>query len=82
MLRRISINFWKFFLSGNGMTIRTGRYFGRAAVLGAMVGLVTVAFERLIDFGHDFFGVERLSVSHRWALLILPALGAVRELKL
>ena len=59
------------------MTIRTGRYFGRAAALGAMVGLVTVAFLRLIEFGHDFFGVERLAVSHRWALFVLPALGAV-----
>ena len=35
MFRRLSISSWKFFLSGNGMTIRTGRYFGRAAVLGA-----------------------------------------------
>ena len=77
MFRRLSIRSWKLFLSGNGMTIRTGRYFGRAAALGAMVGLVTVAFLRLIEFGHDFFGVERLAVTHRWALFVLPALGAV-----
>ena len=77
MFHRLFINIWKFFLSGNGMTIRTGRYFGRAAALGAMVGLVTVAFERLIDFGHEFFGVEHLAVSHRWVLFLLPAFGAV-----
>ena len=77
MFHRLFINIWKFFLSGNGMTIRTGRYFGRAAALGAMVGLITVAFLRLIEFGHEFFGVEQLAVSHRWALFILPALGAV-----
>ena len=77
MFRKLFINIWKFFLSGNGMTIRTGRYFGRAAALGAMVGLVTVAFMRLIEFAHEFFGVERLAATHRWALLVLPACGAV-----
>ena len=77
MLNKLAINIWKFFLSGNGMTIRTGRYFGRAAALGAMVGLVTVAFLRLIEFGHEFIGVERLAKSHRWALYLLTAIGAV-----
>ena len=77
MFRRLSISSWKFFLSGNGMTIRTGRYFGRAALLGAIVGLLTVAFERMIEFGDAFFGVDRLAGSHRWALLFLPAVGAV-----
>lgn len=77
MFRRLSISSWKFFLSGNGMTIRTGRYFGRAAVLGAIVGLLTVAFERMIEFGDAFFGVDRLAGSHRWALFFLPAVGAV-----
>lgn len=77
MFRRLSISSWKFFLSGNGMTIRTGRYFGRAAALGAIVGLVTVAFLRLIEFGSGFFGIERLAVSHRWALFFVPAAGAV-----
>ena len=33
MFRRLFINIWKFFLSGNGMTICTGRYFGRAAAV-------------------------------------------------
>ena len=77
MFRKLAINFWKFFLSGNGMTIRTGRYFGRAAALGAIVGLVTVAFHRMIEFGHEFIGVERIAESNRWALLLLPAIGAV-----
>ena len=77
MFRRLSINFWKFFLSGNGMTIRTGRYFGRAAALGAMVGLVTVAFHRMIEFFHDFVGLERIGQSNRWVLFFLPAIGAI-----
>ncbi len=77
MFRRLSIGSWKFFLSGNGMTVRTGRYFGRAAALGAVVGLLTVAFERMIEFGAAFFGIDRLAGSHRWALLVMPAAGAV-----
>jgi CIC family chloride channel protein len=77
MFRRLSIGFWKFFLSGNGMTVRTGRYFGRAAALGAIVGLMTVAFQRMIEFGHHAFAVESLAESRRWALLFLPAIGAV-----
>ena len=77
MFRKLAINFWKFFLSGNGMTIRTGRYFGRAAALGAIVGLVTVAFHRMIEFGHGIIGIDRLAESNRWALLLLPAAGAV-----
>ena len=59
------------------MTIRTGRYFGRAAALGAIVGLVTVAFHRMIEFGHEFIGINRLAGSNRWMLLLLPAAGAV-----
>ena len=77
MFHKLAINFWKFFLSGNGMTIRTGRYFGRAAALGAIVGLVTVAFHRMIEFGNGFIGVGRIAESNRWALLVLPAAGAV-----
>ena len=68
MFRKLAINFWKFFLSGNGMTIRTGRYFGRAAALGAIVGLVTVVFHHLIEFGHETIGIDRIAGSNRWAL--------------
>ena len=77
MFRRLAINFWKFFLSGNGMTIRTGRYFGRAAALGVIVGLATVAFHRMAEFVHDFAGLDRIAETNRWALFFLPAAGAV-----
>ena len=77
MFRRLAINFWKFFLSGNGMTIRTGRYFGRAAALGVIVGLATVAFHRMAEFVHDFAGLDRIAENNRWALFFLPAAGAV-----
>jgi CIC family chloride channel protein len=77
MFRKLAINFWKFFLSGNGMTIRTGRYFGRAAAVGGLVGLVTVAFHQMMEFGHEFIGVERISGSSRWLLFLLPAAGAI-----
>lgn len=77
MIRRLSISFWKFFFSGNGMTVNTGRYFARAALLGAIVGLLAVAFERMAHLGAAFFGIESLAHSHRWALFLLPPAGAV-----
>ena len=44
----ISLASWKFFFSGSGMSFRTGRYFLEAALLGAVTGVVTAAFEWMI----------------------------------
>jgi len=54
MFRNLSIYGWKFFLSGNGMTVRTGKQFGLAAVLGVVVGLVTVAFYWMIELARTY----------------------------
>jgi len=50
MFKRLSISSWKFFLAGDGMSVRTGRYFVESAIVGAIVGFVVVAFRWLIDF--------------------------------
>ena len=50
MFRNISRHGWKFLLSGNGISVRTGKQFGLAAVLGVFVGLVTVVFYTMITF--------------------------------
>jgi len=54
MFRNLSIHGWKFLLSGNGMTVRTGKQFGLAAVLGVVVGLVTVAFYWMIELARVY----------------------------
>ncbi|MBR7180450.1 MAG: chloride channel protein [Kiritimatiellae bacterium] len=50
MFKRLSISSWKFFLAGDGMSVRTGRYFVESAIVGAITGLVVVAFRWMIDF--------------------------------
>ncbi len=54
MFRNLSIHGWKFLLSGNGMTVRAGKQFGLAAVLGVVVGLVTVAFYWMIQLARTY----------------------------
>ena len=43
MLKKVFITVWKFFLGGEGMSFRTGRYFGEAMLVGAVTGFVVVA---------------------------------------
>lgn len=76
MFRNLSIQGWKFFLSGNGMTVRTGKQFGLAAVLGVIVGLVTVAFYWMIRLVRVHV-MEGLG-GHQF-LSTLPSGEAVRE---
>lgn len=77
MFRRLSIGSWKFFFSGNGTSLRTGRYLGRSVVLGLLVGVTTVLFRFLIDLGTSLIAVDELAANRRWALFVVPALGAV-----
>ncbi|HBJ59328.1 MAG TPA: hypothetical protein DDY72_02470 [Verrucomicrobia bacterium] len=51
MLRDISLSSWKFFRAGKGLSFRTGQYFGEAALIGVLTGLVVVAFRYMIDYG-------------------------------
>ena len=44
----MSKGWFKFFLSGKGMSFRTGRYFLEAALLGGITGMVTSAFQWMI----------------------------------
>ena len=44
----------RFFLVGKGLSFRTGQYFGEAMLVGALVGLVVVAFRYMIDFGKEW----------------------------
>lgn len=48
MPRRIPVSAFKFFLAGHGMSGVTGKYFSLAALVGVLVGFVTVAFYWMI----------------------------------
>ena len=66
----------RYFLSGQGISFRTGKYFGQAVLVGIFAGLVVVGFRFLIDLGYEwiFNTAERTG---RWPFLVLPALGAL-----
>ncbi len=75
MLRRHARRFLRF-VAGGGVSLRTGRYFAEAAIVGVLAGFVVVAFHYMIRFGWDwiFVGLGRNSA---WRLAVLPPLGAV-----
>ena len=66
----------RYFLSGKGLSFRTGKYFGQAVLVGIFAGFVVVGFRFLIDLGYEwiFNSAERTG---RWLFLVLPALGAL-----
>ena len=66
----------RYFLSGKGISFRTGKYFGQAVLVGVFAGFVVVGFRYLIDLGFEwiFNSAERTG---RWLFLVLPALGAL-----
>lgn len=43
---------WKFLAAGKGFSFRTGRYFGESLIVGAVVGVVVVAFRYMIEWGN------------------------------
>lgn len=76
MLSGLSKNSFRLFLSGSGMSVRTGRYFLEAAFLGGIVGLVTAGFAWMIEaMGH----MAEMSASWggAWTQALLPVVGAV-----
>lgn len=91
MAGRFTIQGIKFFLAGTGLSFRTGKYFGEALVVGAVTGLVVVAFRGLIDLGYDFLmgafscdtsvigGFDGIKFTHpgRFVMAVMPALGAL-----
>lgn len=54
MFKRLSIAVFKFFLAGHGMSGQTRRYFLLAALVGVLVGFVTVAFNWMIRFAQVY----------------------------
>ena len=72
MLEELSKGSFKFFLSGKGMSFRTGRYFLEAALLGGITGMVTSAFQWMIVQMDWLVG----QVSSPWIRFFLPAVGA------
>ena len=51
MVRSLQTLTRKFFLGGKGLSLRTGRYFGEAILVGFVTGFVVVGFRYLINFG-------------------------------
>ena len=76
MLSGLSRSSFRLFLSGNGMSFRTGRYFLEAAFLGGLTGLVTAGFEWMIE-AMGRVAAKAVSLGGAWAQAILPAVGAV-----
>lgn len=59
MPRRIPVSAFRFFLAGHGMSGVTGKYFSLAALVGVLVGFVTVAFYWMIHLA-DVYVMEWL----------------------
>ena len=76
MLSGLSRSSFRLFLSGSGMSFRTGRYFLEAAFLGGLTGLVTAGFEWMIE-AMGRVAAKAVSLGGAWAQAILPAAGAV-----
>ena len=76
MLERISRGSFRLFLSGRGMSFRTGIYVLEAALLGAMAGLVTAAFQWMVC-AMDALAARAFASGGAWAHLLLPPAGAV-----
>ena len=66
----------RYFLAGQGISFRTGKYFGQAVLVGIFAGFVVVGFRYLIDLGFEWI-FNSAEHTGRWLFLILPALGAL-----
>lgn len=77
MFRRISINSLKFLRAGKGLSFRTGQHFGEAVLVGVFVGFVVVLFRYMINAGESLLMYGLWLDGHKWAMIFLPALGAL-----
>ena len=77
MFRRLSISSFRFFLAGKGLSFQTGKYFGQALLVGALSGLVVVAFRAMIDLGFAWVLDPATASGRRVLLFFLPAAGAL-----
>ena len=76
MIRKLSNSGLRFFLAGRGLSLRTGKYFFQALLVGAFAGLVVVAFRYMIGLGDEWI-FRRLGGAGRLVFLGLPAVGAL-----
>ena len=77
MFRRISITSWKFLLAGKGISFRTGQYLGESMLVGLVTGFVVVSFRYMINYGESLLMGGSWLSGRRWAMIFLPALGAL-----
>lgn len=75
--KQLSMKSWKFFLAGDGISVRTGRFFMEAILVGLMVGFVVVGFRYMIELGYAWIFLKLGVGGCRAVLLVLPALGAL-----
>lgn len=69
MLKQISRGSFKLFLSGHGMSVKTGKYVSLAALVGTLVGFVTVAFYWMIHWAKIYVMEE---LGHHDFMSMLP----------
>lgn len=74
--KQLSKKSWKFLLAGDGMSIRTGRYFGESMLVGLMTGVVVVLFHFMIHYGTDWIAAWSSRLPW-WLVVFVPALGAL-----
>ncbi len=74
--KQLSRKSWKFLLAGDGMSVRTGRFFGESILVGLMTGFVVVAFHFMIHYGTAWIAAWSEG-RPRWLLVFLPAVGAL-----
>ena len=77
MFRRLSISSFRFFLAGKGLSFQTGKYFFQALLVGALAGLVVVAFRCLIELGCEWIFLPVLNSGMHGLFAVLPAAGAL-----
>ena len=76
ILRRLTRTGWRFFRAGKGLSLRTGKYFIQAVLVGVFAGFVVVGFRFLIDLGYDWLSC-RLGGCCGSFRHLLPAVGAL-----
>ena len=76
ILRRLTRTGWRFFRAGKGLSLRTGKYFIQAVLVGVFAGFVVVGFRFLIDLGYDWLSC-RLGGCCGFFRHLLPAVGAL-----
>jgi CIC family chloride channel protein len=63
MFRRLAKSGWRFLLAGQGLSVRTGKYFGESFLVGLVTGFVVVGFRYMMGFGRELL-LEGLGRHH------------------